>query len=252
MARSLHRPIPPDGLTPHIPALHAQAVLRQQDARPSDNARSHGLRAIDGRPADDRDDARLQALEHSVEQRLRPGCLLEAAVCARVAVALWQAERADRLEQEYWEQGGCRLDDAEAYPLIATLQAEGSGGPRTLATVVRYQTAARNALSRALRDLERLRSGKLLPADDTNEPKQHPAGALGISTLDDDVPCLAPPDYTNEPDAHPASGRAGLPDLPSVRALLQRHRTNETEETGKPAPSLLNRRQRRRIEALLR
>ena len=176
----------------------------------SQNARIHGLRAttpdlLTGPPV-----TRFQALQQAVHARFAPACPLEAALCARIATALWRAERADRLEREYWEQ--IPVTAADPTRLLDTIEADRP--TRSLATVLRYQADTRNALSKALRDLERLRSGRL------DAPSATPADP-------------ADENRTNEPEPQAAT-RAPWPD-----------RTDRQDH----APPTPNRQQRRRLAA---
>jgi hypothetical protein len=195
-------------------------------ARSAQNARTHGFRGAALCFADGDDEARFRALEESVQQRFAPRCPLEAAICARITVALWRCERADRLETEYWNMGSRTRLPGQTMRMVHTIEGDQLTGTRSLATVLRYQADARNALAKALRDLEKLRSGRLDLAD------EEPAEAAGPP----------PPDFTKQPQrlpfaAPPAPARAFQP---------------PGEPAGPATASLLNRHERRRLAALRR
>ena len=182
-------------------------------ARAAQNATRHGLRSAHLTP----DPADLAALERSVEARFAPADALEAAICRRIAIALWRTRRVDRLEADYWD----RPDNADT---------DRTNEPG-LDTILRYQASAANALSKALRDLATLRSGRLDRPNRTNEPEPSPElvrvdparlADLLAELRGDDLD----PFCTNKPEPTP------------VRTC-----------TNEPEPHL-NRRQRRRLAAL--
>jgi hypothetical protein len=204
-------------------------------ARSARNARAHGFRSAALCVVEGDDEARFRTLEESVQQRFAPRCAMEAAVCARITVALWRCERADRLETEYWNKGGRRVTPGHPMRMVQTIEGDQTVGTRSLATVLRYQADARNALAKALRDLEKLRSGRLDVAD---AGRPEPAGQPSTSRPS----TSRPSNCTNEPEPPLA--------MPCLSAEPVRPSVPHPAEPP-PVPRL-NRHQRRQQAALRR
>jgi hypothetical protein len=208
-------------------------------ARSAQNARSFGLRSAELVLLDGEDAARFALLQAAIHDRFQPGCPLEAALCARMARALWRAERAQRLEASFWSVYPDDLPSDDAHPLQAILEDDRRGRHPALPTILRYLAEADRAFARALRDLEQLRRNLADPLDEagfipsdapcTDEPEPAPEPAN-----DDRVPAdlAAVPDATNEPEPVPEPPPALPPpdadDLPTARDA-DAERTNEPE-----------------------
>ena len=185
-------------------------------ARSAQNALKHAMRSA-GAGLCFMDDLEVYAeLHDAVAARVRPRDAAEGMLVARLTAALWRAQRAERLEAEFWcylPQGVQRDDDK----LLIKVVAGERRGRRSLATIQRYQADAQTAFTRTLKALQLLRK---LGAEEAVAPANQNDGAA------------APPAQhrTNEPEA----------------AAPAPVRTNEPERC-RP-----NRRERRRQTALLR
>ena len=191
-------------------ALSRGPASAEGKARSAQNARKHGLCGA-GHP----DPADLDPILRSVEARFAPACPLEAAICRRIAIALWRTERIDCLEQRFWERDG--IDD------------ENCTNEPSLDTLMRYQAGAANALSKALRDLRELRSGRLDAPICTNEPEASKR--------------QRPPSFA---ELLARTGADGFGPIPGTEEF-ERELGQTSPEVAKPQ---LNRHERRRLAAL--
>ena len=217
-------------------------VSARGKARSAMNARRHGLRARDATAAADHEVARCRAMANDVRASIRPRGAAEQAVLTRIVRAMWQVDQAARLEQRFWAEGAVGLDPCDPLHLVKIVAA--APATRSLGTIMRYQAAAESALTKALRDLSRLRRAKPLC---TNEPErraavlhertrdtQAGAGSFPSDEPDDSsatrtAPAAQPPVCTNEPgNLQPAMPRSA-----PIRASSRC--TNEPE---KSAPAL--------------
>jgi hypothetical protein len=170
-------------------------VTEEGKARSAQNARSYGFRSSSVGLFDLDDEERFRQLEAGIQERYQPTCPVEAAICARMTLALWRAERADALEAEYW----CLLPygASSGTPLrrARVLHAEEANRRHGLQTILRYQAEAMNAFTRAVRALTLLRKEKAEPAPEPANENQ---------------PAELPSACTNEPEpAEPEPAPAG-------------------------------------------
>jgi hypothetical protein len=140
------------------------------------------------------DEPRFRELERLIHDRFQPRSPLEAFLCARMAAALWRAERADLLEAQHWCLLPPDVSSKEELRMARILVDDEIGKRRNLATILRYQTEAMNAFDRALRTLTLLRA-------QYPQPPAPPPPA----NQDDAVATLAADEAnrTNEPEPPP-------------------------------------------------
>jgi hypothetical protein len=141
------------------------------------------------------EEPRFRELERSIHDRFQPGTPLEAFLCARMAAALWRAERADLLEAQYWCLLPPDVKPKQALRMARILVDDETGKRRNLATILRYQTEAMNAFNRALRTLTLLREGQ--PAPSAPPP---PANQDAPTPTPTPTPAEAEANCTNEPE----------------------------------------------------
>ncbi|WP_027136280.1 hypothetical protein [Geminicoccus roseus] len=170
-------------------------------ARAAQNARTVAMRSTDPCLADFEETDRFHELERSVYDRYRPLCPVEASLCARIAMALWRAERADQLEAEYWCLPVPVSRFSETLKLAAVLVHEEGHRPRSLATILRYQAEAMNAVTRALKALALLRAGTAEPRNEEDEPADAKEAGPAPANQNQPVPAAI---CTNEPEPEPA------------------------------------------------
>ena len=197
-------------------------------ARSAQNALKHAMRSA-GAGLCFMDDLEVYAeLHDAVAARVRPRDAAEGMLVARLTAALWRAQRAERLEAEFWcyLPQGVQRDDAK---LLIKVFAGERRGRQSLATIQRYQADAQTAFTRTLKALQLLRR---LDAEEAVAPANQNEGAE------------QPPAQhrTNEPEPASPTIDTNEPDTASPTPV----RTNEPERC-RP-----NRRERRRQTALQR
>jgi hypothetical protein len=216
-------------------------VTPEGRARAAQNARTVAMRSTDPCLADFEETDRFHELERSVYDRYRPLCPVEASLCARIALALWRAERADQLEAEYWCLPVPVSPFSDTLKLAAVLVHE-EGQRRSLPTILRYQAEAMNALTRALKALALLRAGTAEPdqePEDESEPANQNQPPAGLRAAGWDDPAAA--DCTNEPEPQPEEPMVctNEPEAATPQAAVPGICTNEPEPaafaTGGPA-----------------
>ena len=205
-------------------------------ARSAQNALKHAMRSA-GAGLCFMDDLEVYAeLHDAVAARVRPRDAAEGMLVARLTAALWRAQRAERLEAEFWcyLPQGVQRDDAK---LLIKVVAGERRGRQSLATIQRYQADAQTAFTRTLKALQLLRK---LGAEEAVAPANQNEGAE------------QPPAQhrTNAPEAAaPAPVRTSEPGAPPVRTNEPEPPPECTNEPDRPGP---NRRERRRQTALQR
>ncbi len=159
------------------------------------------------------EEPRFRELERSIHDRFQPTTPLEAFLCARMAAALWRAERADLLEAQYWCLLPPDVKPKQALRMARILVDDETGKRRNLATILRYQTEAMNAFNRALRTLALLREGQpepSAPPPPANQDTPAPAKVEANCTIEPEtappppvLPMAEPPEAPNEPERLP-------------------------------------------------
>ena len=147
-------------------------------ARSAQNALKHAMRSA-GAGLCFMDDLEVYAeLHDAVAARVRPRDAAEGMLVARLTAALWRAQRAERLEAEFWcyLPQGVRRDDAK---LLIKVVAGEPRGQQSLATIQRYQADAQTAFTRTLKALQLLRKlgaeEAVAPANQNEGAEQPPA-----------------------------------------------------------------------------
>lgn len=135
------------------------------------NAVEHGLRSVEVTLTKREEPERLRLLHADVVERYRPVTPVEHSLCAAIAAALWQQERARDLEAQLLDFQGRRIERELAYPLVWQILQEDKPA-RGLETILRYQARAENALKNAIKALAAIRQERAEPVRDcTNEPE---------------------------------------------------------------------------------
>lgn len=183
------------------------------------------------------EEPRFRELERSIHDRFQPGTPLEAFLCARMAAALWRAERADLLEAQYWCLLPPDVKPKQALRMARILVDDETGKRRNLATILRYQTEAMNAFNRALRTLTLLREGQpepSVPPPPANQDAPAPAKAEANGTIEPEPAAPTPALPAAEPLEAPAEPEN--PQLASWKAAC-RSRIESFLDREPPAPA---------------
>jgi len=211
-------------------ALSHGPATPEGKARSAQNAIRHGLRAARPGALPPEDAAALAALRDALTARFAPADALEHHWVGEMAFALWQQRKLQALTAAvlaYAENGTDEPEpQARAEPDTARLP--------SLSTLARYRARIERDLRLARQELEGARQSRpRLPAD---PQLANPARLRWLADrVEAAVADRAPANDTGEPDAQPEPG-------PVASAC--------TSEPERPQP--LNRRERRRQEALRR
>src|SRR4051812_65129 len=188
-ARLLAEPAPPPATTTARQPNRRGPRTEAGKARSRMNALRHGLRAQVLPLPMGEDEAGFSALADRLARTYGPEDDTEAELVAVIAVAMWREIRADRFEVEALdalaEEAGC---DGAAFR--GGMLAESATCRATVATVIRYQSAASNAVRRAMELFFRYRKarrdgllvGDADAADATERTNEFPAPANGNGT----------------------------------------------------------------------
>ena len=171
-------------------------------AASAQNARSHGLCAK-FRIARHEDTPAFLKLLAGLCAAYRPSDVQEHELVRAIALASWQARRAQELDAQFW----CWQSEVIAeddFRHLRQIEANGRAGVCSLDTVMRYDARAETARARAMRDMADYRS-KHLPKEES-EPSPEPSPATSSS----DRPIA----NTNEPETAPVSPGTNEPEPP--------------------------------------
>ena len=123
------------------------------------NALKHGLRANRLVLLEGEDQAEFAAFAAALHAELAPAGVLQEALAARIALALWRAGRSDRIEAGlftfYLEEDRPQGVGGPAFGLAIIRD---GNGPRALDTLMRYRGSIRADLYRALAALKALQA----------------------------------------------------------------------------------------------
>jgi hypothetical protein len=146
-------------------------------ARASQNALRHGLRATKHLLLAGESPAELKEFAGAIEADLAPQGALQAILAARVASAAWRMARADRMETEILIEHSIRSWGDPVRPGVALIR--DGNGPRAFVTLLRYRGALLAELLRSLRALKDLQAeAAKAPAGKAAAPAPHPAPVL--------------------------------------------------------------------------
>jgi len=123
------------------------------------NALKHGLTACKLVVLDEEDAAAFSAFQAALCAELRPQGVLQHDLVRRIALGLWRAKRADRIEVALFRS--C-LEGAPGWrgeaPDLGLAVIRDAHGPRAIDTLLRYRGSAHGELFRALAALKALQA----------------------------------------------------------------------------------------------